>query len=88
MKLYTAAILTIAFFELFRTLGSQTMALDSCITLDTNEMNIRRFASYTTQTRPVKCPAFIIQTSNLLLTSIQPEANKILAAILCKSTQK
>nr|XP_028582451.1 lymphotactin-like [Podarcis muralis] len=65
MKLYTAAILTIAFFELFSvyiitgTLGSQTMALDSCITLDTNEMNIRRFASYTTQTRPVKAVILI-----------------------------
>ncbi|XP_034971515.1 lymphotactin isoform X2 [Zootoca vivipara] len=65
MKFYMAAILAIVFLELFSvciirgTLGSQTMALDSCVDLQTDEINIRRIAAYTTQTRPVKAVILI-----------------------------
>ncbi|XP_042315505.1 lymphotactin-like [Sceloporus undulatus] len=65
MKLYVAAILAIVFLENFNvhivreTLGSQTMALSSCVDLDPSVIHIRRLADYEIQTRPIKAVILI-----------------------------
>nr|XP_020640580.1 lymphotactin-like [Pogona vitticeps] len=68
MKFYVAAILAIAFLENFKvhiireTVGSQTMALSSCVDLRPTEINIRRISGYEKQNRPIKAVIFITKT--------------------------
>ncbi|XP_062983708.1 lymphotactin-like [Elgaria multicarinata webbii] len=68
MKLYVAAILAISFLENFKvfifkgTFGSQTLALSSCVDLDSRVINIQRIADYETQTRPIKAVIFITKS--------------------------
>ncbi|XP_013924779.1 PREDICTED: cytokine SCM-1 beta-like [Thamnophis sirtalis] len=60
MKLYLAIILAISFLENFEvniirgTLGSQTLAHNSCVNLHTEEINIRRLESYEIHHHPKK----------------------------------
>ncbi|XP_007428211.1 lymphotactin [Python bivittatus] len=60
MRFYLAVILAISFLENFKvhivrgTLGTQAMAHNSCVSLRTEKISIRRIANYEIQNHPQK----------------------------------
>ncbi|XP_015283722.1 PREDICTED: lymphotactin-like [Gekko japonicus] len=65
MKLYMAAILAISFLDIFNegivrgSFGSQVMPENRCTDLYTEEIDIKRIASYENHERPFKAVIFI-----------------------------
>ncbi|XP_009974996.2 lymphotactin [Tyto alba] len=85
MKLHAAAILVIFWLGIFTvhtvkgSVGSQPMRKFSCVSLSTQQLNIRKLVSYEKQQVPVKAIMFI--TTKGIKICVSPDQKWVQAAI-------